>query len=127
MIGVIINPGTEPCQDATEENAIVNMRHLVTDINHCEVRFVRCPEIDYGEGRYGFLVWHDNRCHEIQMPGLPLERVRFMDKKTQDAWQFKRLYVDGSSWLWCIALDFLHFGENSYWPDSTGDDDVPQR
>lgn len=99
---IIINPGTGPVQDTTEQNAITNIRHFITDIGK-SVSFVRAPDFDYGDGRYAFLLWINNRCHAIQMPGLPLHSVRFTTG--QDPWQFPRLYVDDASWLWEFAVN----------------------
>ena len=46
----------------------------------------------------------DERTIEIQMPGLPVDRVRFLDEDGQNIWDFPRLYVDDSSWVWKYAL-----------------------
>jgi len=100
----VINPGTEPVAGSTEENAAENMRHFVTDCKVDGLKFVRVPELDYGEGRYAFLVWKGTRCHEVQMPGLVLNAVRFIADAGMNAWDFPRLHVDGSSWLWCFAI-----------------------
>jgi len=101
---IFINPGTGPIEDTSEKHARENIEHFLTDCKTTGLHFVRIPERDYGEGRYAFLVWKDRICHEIQMPGLPLARVRFMSEEGQSAWDFPRLYVDGSSWLWELAL-----------------------
>jgi len=39
------------------------------------------------------------------MPGLPLDRVRYIGAPEQNAWRFPRLFVDGNSWLWEFALE----------------------
>lgn len=108
MPRVIINSGTGPCVGATEEHAIENMRHFLADCKAKNLSFVRIPEQDYekeyGDGRFAFLVWKNEHCHEIQMPGLLLERVRYMGSQTQNLHNFSRLYVDGSSWFWCYTL-----------------------
>ena len=104
LMVVIINPGSGPCEDAKESNAIENIRHYVTDCQFEGIRVVRIPERDYGEGRFAFLLWKGERCHEIQMPGLPLNQVRFMDEEDQNIWDFPRLYLDGSSWVWKFCI-----------------------
>jgi hypothetical protein len=38
------------------------------------------------------------------MPGLPVEQVRYMGESGQNIWDFPRLYVDDSSWIWEFAL-----------------------
>jgi len=79
-MNIIINPGAGPVLQATETEAILNIKHLITDLNNSEINWVRIPQKDYGEGRFAFLLWEEggNRCHEVQMPGLPLDKVRFM-------------------------------------------------
>ncbi len=112
-MSIVINPGTGPCVDVSETQAIDNMRHFVTDCQQSELRFVRVPELDYGDGRFAFLLWKGERCHEIQMPGLPLNRVRYMGEPDQNAWDYPRLYVDGSSWLWMFAI----LNKDEQWTD----------
>ena len=111
MNKIIINPGTEPVTNASEANAIVNIKHFIADCKAKNINCVRIPEQDYGEGRYAFLLWKNTFCHEIQMPGLPLAMVRYTNDKEQNIWHYPRLYVDDSSWIWCYALlnedDFL--------------------
>ena len=85
---VAINPGSGPVNNATEENAIENIKHFIVDNNVADVNYVRIPEKDYGEGRYAFLLWKDKYCHEIQMPGIPLEQVRFLGNEGQNIWHF---------------------------------------
>jgi len=108
---VILTPGTGP-----EANATENIKHFLTDVGIPGVNWVRIPSKDYhpfiSEGRYAFLVWKDNECHEIQMPGLPLERVRFMENEGQYIFDFPRLYVDGGSWIWCIAITCVFADED---------------
>lgn len=98
----IINPGIGPVDNATEQHATTNMEHFVTDCSAKNLKFVRLTYLD-DRGRFGFLLYRDTRCHTIEMPGLPLEKVRYMGPE-QDIWDFPRLYVDGSSWVWCYAL-----------------------
>ena len=100
----VINPGTEPVDDATEAHAIENIRHFVTDLGgdtpQRDIKWIRIPEQDGGDdGRYAFLIWMGNQCHEIDMPGCPLEVVR-----QSRPWYSPRLYIDGSSWLWGFGL-----------------------
>lgn len=104
MSVIIMNPGTEAVPNATREHAIKNMSIFLADCEIEDLSFVSISERDYGDGRYAFLVWKNTRCHEIQMPGLPLHKVRFMGEDDQNAWDFPRLYIDGSSWLWKYAL-----------------------
>ena len=100
---IVINPGSGKVSNTTEENAIENIKHFITDCNVKGVRYIRIPELDDNDGRYTFLIWKDNCCFEIQMPGLPLARVRYMNEG-ENPFEYPRLYVDGSSWLWCYAI-----------------------
>src|SRR5271155_5789946 len=56
------------------------------------------------DGRFAFILRLGKRKCEIQMPGLPLEQVRYTGMGGQNAWNFPRLYVDGDSWLWFLAV-----------------------
>jgi len=103
---VVINPGTGPVADATEENAIENMEQFVLD-SICADSFARDPGSDWNDGRFSFRVFYavfPDKYIDVQMPGLPLEQVRYMSAEYQNPWHFPRLYVDGSSWLWYYAL-----------------------
>lgn len=112
MVGMIINPGSGPVDNSSESHAEENIKHFITDNGVDGVNFIRIPDEDYGEGRYAFLLWKDNVCHEIQMPGIPLEKVRYMKDEGQNIWDFPRLYVDGSSWVWYFAIGLSFQGEN---------------
>lgn len=112
MVAVFINPGSGPVADATEENAIENIKQFVKDCEAqsgvCGLKWKREPSNDEN-GRYGFRVWkrlgsRDKATHLIDMPGLPLEHVRYIDSDKQNIWHFPRLYVDGSSWVWKYAV-----------------------
>lgn len=108
-----INPGTGALAQATEENAISNIRKFIKDCDKKEpIHFVRIPEND-DAGRFAFLLWKTDccYCHHVDMPGLELSRVRVTDPAKQNVWDFPRLYIDGSSWLWYIATGCITFGE----------------
>lgn len=106
---VAINPGSGPVSEATEPNALDNMGAFIADLHERGIdvdTFIRRPAADYGDGRYAFsVVTADEVSVEVQMPGLPLEQVRWLGAEDQDIWQFPRLYVDGNSWIWYFALD----------------------
>jgi hypothetical protein len=110
---LVINPGTVPVEHATAANAEVNMAQLVTDVaaaasDYTHVLTHRLEANDYGDGRFAFVVvfrrWNGLRAFEIQMPGLPLDRVNYGARDGDDPWDFPRLYVDDSSWLWKFAI-----------------------
>lgn len=105
---VYLNPGSGEVEGALEANAYTNIKQFVKDCDpSLKWHWRRNRKADYGEGRFAFMVFcNEFPTHkvEIQMPGWELKRVRFMDGKTQDVWEFPRLYVDGSSWLWKFAI-----------------------
>ena len=112
---IVVNPGSGPVEGATEEHAQANIRHFLTDCDDGERadrwRAVRYADGDLeGEGRYSFLLWRNNRCHLVAMPGLPLDQVRYIGEGDQRIGDFPRLYVDGSSWIWKFALG--RFGDD---------------
>ena len=39
------------------------------------------------------------------MPGLPLEQVRYLGLDGQNAYDYQRLDIDHSSWLWKFAVN----------------------
>jgi len=109
-MSIFINPGSGPVSGATEENATINVATFAQEIvkRHkiAVTAVTRAPETDYGDGRFGFsLTMADGRNIEVQMPGLPLDQVRYADRETQNIWDYPRLYVDGSSWVWMFAVD----------------------
>lgn len=104
---IFINPGTGTVIDATENNATDNMRMFIDDSPiSTELYFRRVPHLDYGYGRYAFLVLRNghDRVIEIQMPGRELTRVRYMGRPNQDAFDFPKLYHDGHSDYWNVAI-----------------------
>jgi len=109
---VVVNPGTGDIKNTTEKNAVFNMQHYIIDCNVAGLSFERVPDRDYGGGRYAFILrreGYEQEC-EIQMPGVPIENVRFLGKKNQHIWEYPRLYIDGSSYVWCYCMP-----KESYW------------
>lgn len=122
---IIVNPGTGPIHNATLQNAEANISQLVSDIIErlprdlaaTSITATRDPGQDSADdGRYGFtialcLTSAGNISYEasrsVEMPGLPLEAVNFGARDDDSAWDFPRLYVDGSSWLWKYALEII--------------------
>lgn len=104
---IIINPGTGPVPGATEENATAAMAVFCDDLRaqgKPVAGFDRTSGDD--EGRFAYdVILADGETHQIEMPGLPVDQVRYLGTDEQDIWDFPRLYVDGSSWVWCYALD----------------------
>jgi hypothetical protein len=105
---VIVNPGSGPVSKATEQHAAGNMAVFVDDLRAKGLHatgFSRQAEADYGDGRYAYdITFAADHTAQVQMPGLPLDRVRYMSEPGQNIWDFPRLYVDDSSWIWEFAL-----------------------
>lgn len=105
MTALIINPGSGPVDGASETEAQANIQVFVADLHLEGVNAVRLPDRDR-DGRFGFLLWREvagiGRYVTVDMPGIPLEQVRW--RTGLDPWQFPRLYVADSSWLWKFAL-----------------------
>jgi hypothetical protein len=121
---ISLNPGSGPVAQATEENATHNMAVFILDLgarNLPAIGATRLPDKDYGEGRYAFsVVMADGQTFEVQMPGLPVEQVRWLKSDGQDIWEFPRLYVDDGSWIWYFALDqFMDDDAPRRWPNGT--------
>ncbi|MFB7378582.1 hypothetical protein ACFC6U_27900 [Kitasatospora purpeofusca] len=113
---VIINPGSGPVPGADRRAADENMTRFVEDLADQGIiatGFLATPNDDYGDGRYAFrLNLPDGRTAEVQMPGLPLDQVRWMNEPDQNFGNYPRLFVDGSSWVWWYALDRCGPGED---------------
>jgi len=104
---VVVNPGTGHCPGATEANAATNIVQLIKDagLNPDVVGVERVPDEDEdAEGRFYFILSHDGHKCGIYMPGWELERVCWIDREDQNIWDFPRLYVNGSSWVWKFAM-----------------------
>ena len=100
----IVNPGIWVVPNATEKHARQNMAQFIADCKCGGLWYERTPNDDPGGGRFAFALHRHGYDHvfQIDMPGWPLEQVRC--QSGDNVWEFPRLYVDGSSWLWMFAL-----------------------
>ncbi|MGE0199282.1 MAG: hypothetical protein AB7O96_00975 [Pseudobdellovibrionaceae bacterium] len=107
MIEVFINPGSGPVKvpkyGPRLSSAIKNIKQFIKDCGVSGVKYIRLKELD-GDGRFGFLLFKGTRCHKVEMPGLPIDQVRFINAEDQNIWDFPRLYIDGSSWAWNFGI-----------------------
>jgi hypothetical protein len=101
-MNIIINPGTREIDGTNEADAKANIETFVEDIGLTGVMAERLDERDH-DGRYGYRLTHGEHSTVVDMPGWSIDRVRWMGQ-SQDIWQFPRLYVDGSSWVWRFAI-----------------------
>jgi hypothetical protein len=113
--GVYSNPGAGPVAHGTlAEDARTNMHALLADVGLDGATFeYRKPD---ETGRYRFVVCYAGRVAEVDMPGTTLEEVRYMHLPGQNIWNYPRLYVNGSSWVWVYAVNILR-------GDLTGEDE----
>jgi|SRR4051812_23443248 hypothetical protein len=94
-----------PVEDATEKQAWENVEVFIKDTRLNGVEFGRHPEAKDGDGgRFSYVLRLGDRSCEVAMPGIPTEKVRWLDRDGQNIWHFPRLYVNGSSWAWKFAV-----------------------
>lgn len=103
---IIINPGSGPVEtDLGFQQAYNNILQFIKD---CEIPlFVEKADCVPEDGRYFFILKTsliNDIQWEVEMPALPIEKVRYMGEKSQNIWNFPRLYIDGSSWVWAFAI-----------------------
>lgn len=103
IVMMTVNPGAGAVQEATLAHAEGNVARFVDDLDLPGVAVERDEAHDSG-GRFGFVLVHEGHRVEVTMPGLPLDRVRYVGDFGQDIWDFPRLYVNGSSWVWGYGL-----------------------
>ena len=121
-MNLIINPGTGNVFGAELDHALANMKVWMAEIPNTKTASHTYNESrtkeewdkypNMARGRFLFDVeveLHDGKKFslEVEMPGLPLDKVRFIGAPEQNIWDFPRLYVDGSSWVWKYSfVDF---------------------
>lgn len=108
-MSVFINPGSGPVEGGNQVDAWINVVKLCEDAGLLDrldmPRAIECTSTrDTGDGRFAYSVRLGDRVCEIDMPGIPLVLVRFTGEGDQNIWDFPRLYVDGSSWVWKYAV-----------------------
>lgn len=105
---IIVNPGSGPVAESSEDLAAKNMLVFLDDLRkQFPSEGFHGDEECYGEedGRFKFRVVRGGREFWVEMPGWPVEEVRYIGADDQNIWDFPRLYVDGSSWVWKFALN----------------------
>ena len=107
---ITINPGSGPVHEGTFANAMINIAAFIEDMKivskqplDIEHSWFSAPLND-GRFRFTLLERGYGESCVVDMPGLPLDQVRFTGDGDQNIRDFPRLYVNGSSWVWCYAL-----------------------
>lgn len=115
-----VNPGTGPVHGSNETDAWINVVKLCEDAGVLDSldmpeAIKRTPADDESDGRLRYEIVLADRSCQVDMPGIPLVLVRYLGEPDQNIWDFPRLYVDGSSWVWCFAIDQVRavLGEES--------------
>lgn len=98
---IFINPGSGPV-NGDIKNATANIAKFMEDLGLQGLRKRHLASLDRN-GRFGYRLYYEGKHSDIEMPGLPLDKVRYVDSVTQNIWNFPRLYIDGSSWVWAFA------------------------
>jgi hypothetical protein len=94
---IIINPGTEGSNTATLGNAEKIVDQICVDLGIERNSIRRNPGADK-DGRFGYV--HDK--FEIDVPGDDPEVFL-----SSTPWVSRRMYVDGSSWLYKYGLGIM--------------------
>jgi hypothetical protein len=98
-----VSPGTGAIDGTVPDEA---ERNIVALVEECfetpsQIKVERRSALDK-DGRYAFDLRRGERSCQVLMPGLPLDEVHYVTG--YNPWNFPRLYVDGSSYLWSFAL-----------------------
>lgn len=104
---VFVNPGSGPVENGDEVQSLNTLTAFTADLRQRGIAIIgltRREDLD-SDGRFGYELQMDGYTRTIEMPGIPVEQVRFLNEPDQNIWHYPRLYVDGSSWVWCFALD----------------------
>lgn len=94
----IINPGTEVRHGATVESATIVADRIASKTKST---VKRAPKDD-GDGWFGFEFRRDGRLASVTIPGDDPDQVC-----ANTPWVSRRLYVEGSSWLYGYALNAI--------------------
>lgn len=110
---IVINPGSGPVAEATDRWSHANIHVFVQDLRDMGLEAVLVDGWMGGgdDGRWCWKVDVNGRVREVDMPGIPVDQVRFLGGPDQNARHYPRLYVDGSSWLWKYALNICSYPE----------------
>jgi hypothetical protein len=86
--------------------AYENIQKFIEDCE-IELHIIQTEFISDEKKRYTFILESNevgNYTVKITMPSLPLEKLRYIEEKDQDVYNYYRILVNDSSWLWKYAL-----------------------
>jgi hypothetical protein len=111
MTILVINPGSGPVEEASLDCAAENIKVYAEDIakhHDLVVKDIFRQEEEDDRGRFAFAIDVEKGALKrrllVDMPGLPVEKVRYVGRPEQDIWEFPRLVIDGSTWVWEFAV-----------------------
>ncbi len=103
-VAIYINPGSGKVKSGSKKQSEENMKQFIADLGvEAQYEFLEIDDMK----RHVYKLSIKKRTHEIKMPAIPLKDVRYLGHSGQNIWDFPRLYIDGSSWIWKYALDVL--------------------
>lgn len=86
--------------------AYENVQKFMKDCE-IELHIAKAEFIPDEKKRYTFILESnevDNYTLKITMPSLSLDKVRYTEEKNQDVYNYHRILINDSSWLWKYAL-----------------------
>ena len=100
----ILNPGSAPVKNASYEDAERNLFQLIQEAGLIRNTLTIKSSCEEDNGRFLFVINNADVTCSVKMPGIPLEQVRFVNDPGQSIWNYPRLYINSSSWVWCYAV-----------------------
>jgi hypothetical protein len=95
------NPGTGMIERSSEAAAAV-----AAELLRAEAACDSCRMVGHdGSGRFDFVFLKNGQAVTVSIPGVPLEHLRF--ESGLNPFDFRRIYVDGNSWLWPYAVKWI--------------------
>jgi hypothetical protein len=99
----------KPIEGSKEKCADLNIAQLVQDVDLERITYHRDISKDKRDGRFTYQLSHEEKEIQVEMPGLPLERVRYLRKEKKESCDFPQLRVDESSWTWDFAVEVIRY------------------
>lgn len=95
---LIINPGTEDVEKPDIKQAEKCVEYFVKDLGIKDLVYTRDITQD-GDGWFGFIFTKNSFSMKVSFPGINADVTR-----ESVPFKSRRIYVDGSSWLWGYGL-----------------------